>query len=147
MKPKSGSRLHIPVTHGLKDLYAMDMHLAYQAACAEQFNVVSFGRLAAAISVVRSALTQHKTKIPNALTTLDLAVTTLHTVRIRGDATGVWEIIENERPSVLSGIDMAEQCIGTLHVALLEKTAQMLLQQLYGEQSVSQNILQPQSLS
>jgi len=34
---------------------------------------------------------------------------------------------------VLSGIDMAEQCIGTLNVVLLEKTANMLLQKVYGE--------------
>jgi hypothetical protein len=147
MKTKSGSRLRIPVTHGLKDLYAMDMHLAYQAACAEQFNVISFSRLAAAVSVVRFALTRHKTKIPDAITTLDIAVNTLQTVRTRGDATGVWEITENERPGVLNGIEMAEHCIGTLHVALLEQTAQLLLQQLYGEQSTSPENLQPQSLS
>jgi len=137
MKTKSGSRLRIPVTHGLKDLYAMDMHLAYQAACMDQFNVTSFSRLAAAVSVVLSALTRHKTKIPDAISTLDLAVTTLQNVRTRGDATGVWEITEHERPIVLSGIEMAEHCIGTLHVALLEQTAQMLLLQLYGEQPAS----------
>jgi hypothetical protein len=35
---------------------------------------------------------------------------------------------------VLGGIEMAEHCIGTLDVALLEQTAAMLLQQLYGDQ-------------
>lgn len=142
MKFKSGKHLRIPVTHGLKDLYAMDMHLSYQAACAEQFNVISFSRLAAAMSVVLSALTQHKTKIPNAIATLEITVATLQVVRTRGDATGVWEVTENERPSVLSGIEMAEHCIGTLHVALLEQTAQMLLQKLYGKQLTPQENFQ-----
>ena len=112
----------------------MDMHAAYQAACIGQFNVVAFSRLAAAISVVLSALEQHQTKIPLAIPTLNAAVETLLAVRARGDETDVWKISESERPLVLSGIDMAEQCIGTLDVALLEQTADMLLQQLYGDQ-------------
>lgn len=131
---KKSSSLRIPVTHGLKDLYAMDMHAAYQAACTGQFNVTAFSRLAAAISVVLSALEQHKTKIPLAIDTLNKAVETLLVVRARGDKTEVWELRESELPSVLKGIDMAEQCIGTLDVALLEKTATMLLEQLYADQ-------------
>ena len=127
---KKRKPLHVPVTHGLKDIYAMDMRLAYQAACLGQFNVVAFGRLAAAISVVRSALEQHQTRLPFAIDTLDAAIETLLAVRKRGDATGVWEITTNERPSVLSGIDTVEECIGTLDVALLAQTADKLLQSM-----------------
>ncbi len=123
MKKKS---LRVPVTQGLKDIYAMDMHTAYQAACMGHFNVMAFGRLAAAISVIRSALEQKQTKIPHAIETLDAAIETLVAVRKRGDETDVWEITENERPPVLEGIDMAEQCIGTLDVALLALTADRL---------------------
>lgn len=130
------SPLRVPVTQGLKDIYAMDMHTAYQAACLGQFSVVAFSRLAAAISVVRSALEQKQTKIPLALEVLDAAIETLLAVRSRGDETGVWEITESERPSVLEGIDMAEQCIGTLDVALLALTAARLLGDVYGEQPV-----------
>lgn len=126
--------LRVPVTQGLKDIYAMDMHAAYQAACLGQLSVVAFSRLAAAISVVRSALEQKQTKIPLALEVLDAAIGTLLAVRNRGDETGVWEITESERPSVLEGIDMAEQCIGTLDVALLALTAARLLGDVYGEQ-------------
>ena len=106
----------------------MDMRVAYQAACLGQFNVVAFGRLAAAISVVRSALEQHQTRLPFAMAALDAAIETLLVVRKKGDETEVWEITESERPSVLSGIDTAEQCIGTLDVALLAQTAEKLLQ-------------------
>lgn len=134
MKTKKGSSIRVPVTHGLKDLYAMDMHLAYQAASIGQFNVTAFSRLAAALSVVLSALTQNNTQIPNAIATLDVAVETLQAVRTKGDTTGIWEITGSELPAVLSGIEMAEYCIGTLDVALLEQTAAMLLQQLYGDQ-------------
>jgi hypothetical protein len=126
--------LRVPVTHGLKDLYAMDMRLAYQAASAGQFTVVAFGRLAAAISVVRSALEQNQTRIPLAIETLDAAIATLLAVKNKGDATDVWEITGDELPSVLDGIDMAEQCIGTLDVALLARTATMLLQDVCGKQ-------------
>lgn len=133
-KTRKGTHLRVPVTHGLKDLYAMDMHAAYQAACTGQFNVVSFSRLAAAISVVLSALEQNQTKIPLAIPTLNTTVETLLAVRARGDTTGLWEISDSELPAILGGIDMAELCIGTLDVALLEQTADMLLQQLYGEQ-------------
>jgi hypothetical protein len=125
---KKRNSLRVPVTSGLKDIYAMDMHAAYQAACAGQFNVVAFGRLAAAISVVRSALEEHQTKLPLAIETLDVTIETLLAVRSKGDETEVWEITESERPSVLSGIEMAEQCIGTLDVALLAQTAAKLLQ-------------------
>jgi hypothetical protein len=126
--------LRVPVTHGLKDIYAMDMRLAYQAACAGQFTVVAFGRLAAAVSVVRSALEQNQTKIPLAIETLDAAIGILLAVKNRGDATNVWEITGGELPSVLEGIDMAEKCIGTLNVALLARTAAMLLQDVCGKQ-------------
>lgn len=126
--------LHVPVTHGLKDVYAMDMHLAYQAARFGQFTVVAFSRLAAAIAVVLSALEQNQTQIPLAIETMDAAIKTLLAVKNRGDETDVWEITESELPSVLDGIIMAEQCIGTLDVALLERTAAMLLQNVYGEQ-------------
>lgn len=122
----------IPVTKGLKDVYAMDMHLAYQAACIGQFNVTAFGRLAAAIAVVRAALEANQTTQPGAIDTLDAAIATLLAVRQRGDETDVWEITESERPPVLAGIDMAERCIGTLNVALLEQTAQQLLQEMAG---------------
>lgn len=125
--------LRVPVTHGLKDIYAMDMRVAYQAACLGQFNVTVFSRLAAAISVVRSALEQHQTTLPLAIVTLDAAIETLLAVRKRGDETAVWEITESERSSVLSGIDMAEDCIGTLDVSLLEQTAAKLLQNVRGE--------------
>ncbi len=122
--------LRVPVTRGLKDIYALDMRIAYQAACLGQFNVTAFGRLAAAISVVRSALEQHQTTLPYAMATLDAAIETLLAVRKKGDETEIWEITENERPAVLSGIDMAEQCIGTLDVALLAQTADKLLQSI-----------------
>jgi len=132
--------LRIPVTQGLKDFYAMDMHLAYQAACTGQFNVLAFGRLAAAITVIRSALEQNRTKIPNAIETLDATIETLLAVKNKGDATGVWEITVGELPSVLAGIDMAEDTIGTLDVALLERTAAALLHnasEKTGDQQVS----------
>lgn len=113
----------------------MDMHTAYQAACLGQFTVVSFSRLAAAISVVRTALDQKQTKIPLAVETLDAAIATLVAVRKRGDETDVWELTESERPSILGGIDMAEQCIGTLDVALLERTSAQILRDVWGEQA------------
>lgn len=113
----------------------MDMRLAYQAARVGHFNVVAFGRLAAAISVVRSALEQDQTTIPLAIDTLDTAIEALLAVRRKGDETNVWEMTASELPVVLSGIDMAEQCIGTLDVALLAQTADKLLQDVCGEQS------------
>jgi hypothetical protein len=131
---KKISSLRVPVTHGLKDIYSMDMHLAYQAARIGQFTVVAFSRLAAAMSVVLSALEQNQTKIPLAIETLNAAIETLLVVKYRGDETDVWEITESELPSILDGIIMAEQCIGTLDVALLERTATMLLQNVCGEQ-------------
>jgi len=131
---KKNSPLRVPVTQGLKDIYAMDMHTAYQAACLGQFSVEAFGRLAAAISVIRSALEQKQTRIPGALETLDAAIGTLLEVRKRGDETDVWEITEAERPAILEGVDMAEQCIGTLDVALLAYTAARLLNDVCGEQ-------------
>lgn len=127
----------MPVTHGLKDIYAMDMHLAYKAASMDQFNVVAFSRLAAALSVILAALSQRGTRNPDAIPILNSAVETLQAVRNRGDATDKWEINKSERPSVLNGIEMAEHCMGTLNVALLEQTADMLLKQLYGDQQQS----------
>jgi len=127
---KKRGHIRIPVTRGLRDIYAMDMHLAYQAACSGKFTVVAFSRLAAAISVVRSALEQNQTRLPDAIVTLDAAIATLQIVRARGDSTEIWEIAESERPSVLEGIDMAEQSIGTLDVALLERTAEKLLEEV-----------------
>ena len=111
----------------------MDMHSAYQAACMGQFSVIAFSRLAAAISVVRSALEQKQTRIEGAIATLDETIVILMSVRSRGDETDVWELTESERPAVLAGIDMAEECIGTLDVALLERTAQQLLAAIAAE--------------
>lgn len=130
---KKRNLLRVPVTAGLKDIYAMDMHTAYQAACLGQFNVNAFGRLAAAISVVRTALVRHETKIQNAVELLDAAIEALQRVREKGDETGVWEISEEDRPAVSNGIDVAEQCIGTLDVALLAETADQLLQDISAE--------------
>ena len=125
---KKRNSLRVPVTAGLKDIYAMDMHAAYQAACLGQFNVLAFGRLAAAISVVRTALVTHQTPIENAVEILDQTIEVLHQVRNHGDATNEWKIAEQDRPAVLMGIEVAEQCIGTLDVALLATTAEKLLQ-------------------
>ena len=129
---KKRNLLRIPVTQGLKDIYAMDMHASYQAACLGQFNVNAFGRLAAAISVVRTALVRHETKILNAVEILDAAIEVLQRVRVKGDETDVWEISEADRPAIADGIDVAEQCIGTLDVALLAETAEQLLQDVGG---------------
>lgn len=108
----------------------MDMHLPYQAACEDRFSVTAFARMAVAISVVRTALVQKNTQIPDAVEILDAAIVTLTNVRARGDATDLWEIKEEERPSVLAGIEVAEDCIGVLDVALLEQTAAMLMGQM-----------------
>jgi hypothetical protein len=129
---KKKNPLRVPVTAGLKDIYAMDMHAAYQAACLGQFNVDAFGRLAAAISVVRTALVRHETPFQNAVETLDVTIETLQRIRQKGDDTNVWEITEEQRPVVLMGIEVAEQCIGTLDVALLAETADQLLHDLLG---------------
>lgn len=126
--------LRVPVTNGLKDIYAMDMHSAYQAACLGQFSVVAFSRLASAIAVIRTALEQKQTKIPLAVETLEQAIETLVMVRTRGDKTDVWEITESERPSVLEGIDMVEQCMGTLDVGLIAQVADRLLIDVCGGQ-------------
>lgn len=131
---KKKSPLRVPVTRGLKDIYSMDMRLAYQAACLGQFNVITFGRLAAAISVVRAALERHQTRIPDAISTLDEAIAILQVVRNKGDETGCWELTERDRPVVLGGIDMAEQSIGTLDVALLAQTAAELFRNISGQQ-------------
>lgn len=125
--------LRVPVTQGLKNIYAMDMHLPYQAACSGHFSVLAFGRLAAAIAVVRTALVQNNTQYHEAITILDTAIATLAAVRERGDSSDVWEITEAERPSVLNGIDVAEECIGTLDVALLAQTASTLFAQIATE--------------
>jgi hypothetical protein len=123
---KKRTPLRVPVTQGLKDIYAMDMHLPYQAACEGRFTLVAFSRLAAALSVVRCALVQKNTQIPNAVETLDESIAILVAVRRRGDTTNVWEITEQERPVILSGIKVAEECIGVLDVALLAQTAATL---------------------
>lgn len=130
---KKRNLLRVPVTAGLKDIYAMDMHSAYQAACLGQFNVTLFGRLAAAVSVVRTALVRHQTRIENAVEILDAAILVLQRVRAKGDETGIWEIPEADRPAVSDGIEVAEQCIGTLDVALLAETAEQLLRDISGE--------------
>jgi hypothetical protein len=127
---KKRTPLRVPVTQGLKDIYAMDMHLPYQAACEGRFSLIGFSRLAAAISVVRCALVQKNTKIPGAIEILDAAIAVLLEVRRRGDTTDVWEITENERPVVLSGIEVAEECIGVLDVALLAQTAAELFDEM-----------------
>lgn len=111
----------------------MDMHLPYQAACEGRFSLTAFSRLAAAVSVVRYALAQKNTQIPNAIETLDATINTLLGVRRRGDATEVWEITEDERPVVLVGIEVAEECIGVLDVALLAQTAAALFDEMAKE--------------
>ncbi len=123
---KKSTPLRVPVTQGLKDIYAMDMLLPYEAACEGHFSVTAFARMAMAISVVRCALVHKNTQIINAVETLDEAIVTLTKVRNRGDATDVWEITEAERPSVARGIQVAEECIGVLDVALLANTAASL---------------------
>ena len=123
---KKNTPLRVPVTQGLKDIYAMDMLLPYEAACEDRFSVTAFARLAMAISVIRCALVHKNTQILNAVETLDEAIVTLTTVRNRGDATDIWEITADERPSVARGIQVAEECIGVLDVALLANTAAML---------------------
>ena len=130
---RKNTPLRVPVTQGLKDIYAMDMHLPYQAACEKQFTVTAFARLATAISVVRTALVHKNTKIPNAVETLDASINALIGVRRRGDATDVWEITEDELPVVLGGIEVAEECIGVLDVALLAQTAAMLFDEMASE--------------
>jgi hypothetical protein len=125
-------KLRVPVTKGLKDIYAMDMHLAFSAACAGRFNVTAFGRLAAAISVIRTALEQRQNIHPDATAVLDHAIAILLVIKEKGDATDIWEITEIDQPAVLLGIEVAEECIGMLDVALLAETAAKLLQDVYG---------------
>lgn len=124
---KNKKPLRVPVTDGYKNIYSMDMRLAYQAALLGQFNVIAFGRLASAIAVVRTALEQNKSQIPEAIDTLDEAINVLVKVRHKGDESDIWEIAESDLPIILAGIDMTEECIGTLDVTLLEQTAAQLL--------------------
>lgn len=122
--------LRVPVTHGLKDIYAMDMYLPYEAAVAGRFSLTAFSRLAAAIAVVRTALGSRNTPSPDAVAALDAAISVLSAVRARGDASDHWVIEAGELPVVLAGIEAAEECIGILDVALLAQTAERLSQQM-----------------
>lgn len=124
---KNKKPLRVPVTDGYKNIYSMDMRMAYQAALLGKFNVTAFGRLASAIAVVRTALEHNQSRIPAAIETLDDAINVLVKVRSKGDETDIWKIAEGDLPSILAGIDMAEECIGTLDVVLLEQTAAQLL--------------------
>jgi hypothetical protein len=45
----------------------------------------------------------------------------------------VWELTEDERPVVLNGIEVAEECIGVLDVALLAQTAATLFDVMAAE--------------
>lgn len=122
--------LRVPVTHGLKDIYAMDMYLPYEAAAAGRFSLTAFSRLAAAIAVVRTALENCNSPQSAYLAALDEAIAVLSAVRARGDATDRWAIEPDELPVVLAGIEAAEACIGLLDVALLAQTAERLSQQM-----------------
>ena len=96
--------------------------------------MVVFSRLAVAIAVVRTALEHKRTAIPDVIETLDMAIATLAEVRTKGDATDVWELTGEQRPAILDGIDTVEQCIGTLDVALLKRTSDNLLNEVWGKQ-------------
>ncbi|GAB4124492.1 MAG: hypothetical protein Fur0040_06320 [Sideroxydans sp.] len=127
---KRRDTLRVPVTHGLKDIYAMDMYLPYEAAVAGHFNVTAFSRLAAAIAVVRTALEERANVLPEHVATMDEAIAALSAVRARGDASDHWMITPEELPVVLAGIEAAEACIGILDVALLAQTAELLSQRM-----------------
>lgn len=121
----------------LKAIYTMDMHSAYEAARVGKFSINAFGRLAAAITVVRSALEASKENSLGAIDTLDSTITTLQAIRQRGDLTNVWGITDSERPAIKAGVNMAEQCLNTLDVNLLGQTALRLLQELTADSAAS----------
>jgi hypothetical protein len=125
MKKLSTHRL--PVSQSLNDLYELNMHLPYQAACSGKFTVVAFGHLAAALSVVRYALEFFHIKSADAIPALDSALETLHAVRMRGDKSDVWEITTDELPVIQRGIQTAEHCIAIFSTAPLQHASDMLL--------------------
>lgn len=120
----------IPVTRGLKDIYGMDMHVAYQAACENRFSVTHFSRLAVAISNVRAAIAYKNIKDEESEKLIDDAIAVLMQVRQHGDETGEWLIPEESKDIVLNGINKADECLGTLDVSLLQETAARLLREM-----------------
>jgi len=88
---KKINKLRIPVTHGLKDMYAMDMRLAYQAAYLGHLMLWLLHVWQRLFSVIRLRSSITRPKIPHAIETLDEAIVTLQAVRKKGDEADIWK--------------------------------------------------------
>jgi len=114
-KPYRPRLVRVPITRGVVDSYAQDLHFPLMAAELGHFTTESFDKIGAALNVVWGALQFKPPKDPAVLIVIESGMRTMNECAQRGDGTGIWKLTPIELASVTAAANKAEEALPHLN--------------------------------
>lgn len=125
-KPYRPKPVNTPITRGLVDSFAQELHFSLLAARAGYFSTATFDKIGATFNVLWGALELRKPKHQAERLVIEGGMRAMNECAERGDRTGVWTLTLPQIASVTAAAIKAEEVLPQLSVLDLYRSMQKL---------------------
>lgn len=119
-------RIRVPMTRGLLDSFAQELHFSLMTATQGHFSKIGFDKIGSCLNVIHGALEVKPPKDRATLVVIEGAIRAMNDCGDRGARSGVWTLTLEERASVTAGAQKAEEALAFLDVLTLHESMQNL---------------------
>ncbi|HAF43456.1 MAG TPA: hypothetical protein DCK83_00545 [Gallionellaceae bacterium] len=128
--------LRIPITRGLIDQFAQELHFSLMKAQLGYFTTVEFDKIGTCFNTIYGALDLKPPKDKTILVAIEGAMRAMNDCSKRGDTSGVWALRVTEIAAVRAGAQKAEEALALLDVT----TVYQSIKQLEAEQRAEERL-------
>jgi hypothetical protein len=125
-KPYRPKPVGTPITRGLLDSFAQELHFSLLTARAGHFNTTSFDKIGGTLNVIWGALELRKPQFNTERLVIEGGMRTMNEVADRGDKTGTWMLTLTQIATVTAAANKAEEALQFLNVLDLYRSMQKL---------------------
>lgn len=118
--------LKIPVTPGLLDQFAQELHFTLMAAGLGSFSKTSFDKIGGCLNCIYGALVLRPPKDTSIMLVIEGAMRAMNECGQRGTRSGIWSLTTLERAAVSAGVQKSEEALVALDVMVLFESMQLL---------------------
>ncbi|OIR10999.1 hypothetical protein GALL_71700 [mine drainage metagenome] len=119
-------QLRIPITKGLHDQFAQEMHFSLMKANLGHFSTVEFDKIGRCFNTIYGALDLKPPKDKSLLVAIEGAMRAMNECAARGDTSGIWTLRITELAAVRAGVKKAEEALALLDVTTVYQAMKLL---------------------
>lgn len=125
-KPYRPKPVRIPITKGLIDQFAQELHFSLMKAHLGYFTTVEFDKIGTCFNTIYGALDLRPPKDKTILVAIEGAMRAMNDCSKRGDTSGVWTLRVTEIAAVRAGAQKAEEALALLDVTTVYQSIKLL---------------------